>query len=138
MKMNNKIIINTDMAIKLLFISVMFVLRQSVKLVPGIYELSVCNHFKIVKEDYNLRCQNSININVAINLGNLLCCVNSAVNFLLYMVRGKRFRHAFYTTYFWGHIRENNFGCEMKKRLYISERKNFMTLFLKYIILCFI
>ena len=31
---------------------------------------------------------------------NLFVCINSYTNFLLYMVRGKKFREAFYQTYF--------------------------------------
>ena len=89
-----------DTAITLLSISMMFVICQSVKLVPDIYELTVCNHFKIAKEGHDENCRNPLNIDVATSLGNLFCCINSAANFLLYMVRGKKFRDAFYGTYF--------------------------------------
>ena len=88
-----------DTAITLLSISMMFVICQSVKLVPDIYELTVCNHFKIAKEGHDENCHNPLNIDVATSLGNLFCCINSAANFLLYMVRGKKFRDAFNGTY---------------------------------------
>ena len=34
-----------------------------------------------------------------ITLSNLLGCINSATNFLMYMVRGIKFRHVFLQTY---------------------------------------
>ena len=89
-----------DMAITLIAISIMFVLCQSVKLVADVYELMVCDHFKIAKDGYDPQCHNPIGIDVVISFGNLFVCVNSAANFLMYMIRGKKFREAFCQTYF--------------------------------------
>ena len=108
-----------DMAITLVAISLMFVLCQSVKLIAEIYEQSKCGHFSgfIGKEEFNnastteeklyqastkaSQCHEStIFIDVSKSFGNLFVCINSAANFLLYMVRGKKFREAFYQTYF--------------------------------------
>ena len=101
-----------DMAITLVAISLMFVLCQSVKLIAEIYEQIVCGHFNgfVGQEQFltieeqlhdRAKCHHStIFIDVSKSLGNLFVCINSAANFLLYMVRGKKFREAFYQTYF--------------------------------------
>ena len=99
-KSHNKYKTERDMAITLVAISLMFVLCQSVKLVPDIYELIVCDHVKIYEKGYDPDCQNPVAIDSVASLGNLFCCINSAVNFLLYMIRGRKFRDAFYNTYF--------------------------------------
>ena len=101
-----------DMTITLVAISLMFVLCQSVKLIAEIYEQIVCGHFNgfvgqeqflTIEEklDDRAKCHHSpIFIDVFKSFGNLFVCINSAANFLLYMVRGKKFREAFYQTYF--------------------------------------
>ena len=101
-----------DMAITLVAISLMFILCQSVKLIPEIYEQIVCGHFNgfVGQEQFltiteqledKAKCHHSpIFIDVFKSFGNLFVCINSAANFLLYMVRGKKFREAFYQTYF--------------------------------------
>ena len=90
-----------DMAITLVAISFMFVFCQSIKLVADVYELSVCDHFKIAEEGYDPKCQNPEEIDILISLGNLFCCVNSAANFLVYIIKGKNFREAFFDKYFY-------------------------------------
>ena len=89
-----------DMGITLVAISLMFVICQSIKLVVDIYELSVCDHFKIAIEGYDKECASTNTIDVFASLGNLFCCINSAANFLVYMIKGKRFREAFCHSYF--------------------------------------
>ena len=89
-----------DMGLTLAGISLMFVLCQSIKLVVDIYELMVCDHFKIAKEGYDPKCHNPIKIDIIASFGNLFVCINSAANFLLYMVKGEKFRDAFCQTYF--------------------------------------
>ena len=39
--------------------------------------------------------------NFLFSLANLFACINSAANFLIYMLRGKKFRKAFLSTYAW-------------------------------------
>ena len=89
-----------DMAITLVAISLMFVICQSIKLVVDIYELTVCDHFKIAEEGHDPKCHNPTKIDVVASLGNLFVCINSAANFLVYMIKGKRFREAFCRSYF--------------------------------------
>ena len=88
-----------DTAITLVAISLMFVFCQSIKLVADIYELAVCDFHKIQEDGHDPKCQMDTTIDTFISLGNLLCCINSAANFLLYMIRGKRFRDEFCKTY---------------------------------------
>jgi hypothetical protein len=44
-------------------------------------------------------CDSPWFIEVAVSLANLSTCVNSAANFLVYMLRGKKFRDMFLETY---------------------------------------
>ena len=89
-----------DMAITLVAISLMFVICQSIKLVVDIYELTVCDFSKIAIEGHDPKCHNPTKIDVIASLGNLFVCINSAANFLVYMIKGKRFREAFCHSYF--------------------------------------
>ena len=45
-------------------------------------------------------CRSTPFIDTAISLSNLFAVVNSAANFLIYMLRGKKFRDLFLKTYF--------------------------------------
>ena len=45
-------------------------------------------------------CQSTAFIDTAISISNLLTVINSAANFLVYMLRGKKFRDLFLQTYF--------------------------------------
>ena len=89
-----------DMAITLVAISLMFVICQSIKLVVDVYELIVCDFSKIAIEGHDPECHNPTTIDVIASLGNLFVCINSAANFLVYMIKGKRFREAFCHSYF--------------------------------------
>ena len=89
-----------DMAITLVAISLMFVICQSIKLIVDIYELTVCDFSKIAIEGHDPECHNPTKIDVIASLGNLFVCINSAANFLVYMIKGKRFREAFCHSYF--------------------------------------
>ena len=90
-----------DMAITLLAISFMFVFCQSIKLVADVYEHSVCDHFKIAAKGFDQSCHNPKEIDILISMGNLFCCINSAANFLVYIIKGKNFRKAFFDKYFY-------------------------------------
>ena len=95
-----RIQLERDMAITLVAISLMFVICQSIKLVVDIYELTVCDFAKIAIEGHDPECHNPTKIDVVASLGNLFVCINSAANFLVYMIKGKRFREAFCHSYF--------------------------------------
>ena len=51
-------------------------------------------------ETEQLHCQTTEFIESAISISNLLTVVNSAANFLIYMLKGKKFRDLFLQTYF--------------------------------------
>ena len=89
-----------DMAITLVAISFMFVFCQSIKLVADVFEHRVCDHFKIAEKGYDKNCHNPEKIDTLISMGNLFCCINSAANFLVYIIKGKNFREAFFDKYF--------------------------------------
>ena len=97
---NRRIQLERDMAITLVAISLMFVICQSIKLIVDIYELTVCDFSKIAIEGHDPECHNPTKIDVVASLGNLFVCINSAANFLVYMIKGKRFREAFCHSYF--------------------------------------
>ena len=54
----------------------------------------------IVQETGLPDCRSTPFIDTAISLSNLFAVVNSAANFLIYMLRGKKFRDLFLKTYF--------------------------------------
>ena len=89
-----------DLAITLVAISLVFIICQSIKLIPDVYEIIVCDHFTIANGEES--CSAPLVIDFMISLANLLCCINSAVNFMLYMLRGQKFRKAFRETYCFG------------------------------------
>ena len=91
-----------DLGITLVCISLMFIFCQSIKVVPDIYEIIYCDHFELAQKDNEMErmCTSTTIIDTFASLGNLFCCINSAGNFLLYMLRGKKFRDAFTQTYF--------------------------------------
>ena len=95
-----------DLGITLVAISMMFIFCQSIKVIPDIYEMITCDHFALALKDNEMErlCSSTLVIDTFASLGNLFCCINSAGNFLLYMLRGKKFRDAFTHTYFfWIH-----------------------------------
>ena len=107
---NSKIVLKpheVDLGITLVAISMMFIFCQSIKVIPDIYEMITCDHFALAQKNEMERmegCSSTLIIDTFASLGNLFCCINSAGNFLLYMLRGKKFRDAFTQTYFsWIH-----------------------------------
>jgi hypothetical protein len=80
-------------------VSLLFIACQSLKLIPDVYEGFLCERSSDSTGGY---CRGSHAINVMITLSNLLMCVNSAANFLMYMLRGSKFRRAFIRTYWSG------------------------------------
>jgi len=52
------------------------------------------------QSEYNENeCKPNQVIDVAISVANMSSCINSAANFLVYMLRGKKFRDMFLQTY---------------------------------------
>ena len=75
----------------LILMSGLFIICQSIKIIPDIYEV--------------LMCQNEVgschlsSFEVFMPLSHLLVCVNSSTNFLIYYCNGERFRRAWLETY---------------------------------------
>ena len=92
-----------NLAVTLVAISLLFICCQSVKLIPDVYEMIYCNHFelasKVTDNELEKICQVPTWIDAIVSVANLACCINSAGNFILYMLRGKKFRDAFIKTY---------------------------------------
>ncbi|XP_059095091.1 uncharacterized protein LOC131889889 [Tigriopus californicus] len=84
-----------SLAITLVGISLLFIICQSVKIITDVYEL-FCE--KIQSGDV-VMCKSTRFIDVAVSFANLSTCINSAANFLVYMLRGKKFRDLFLETY---------------------------------------
>ena len=65
----------------------------------SVYEIAVCDFHKIQEDGHDPKFQMDTTIDTFISPGNLLCCIKSAAIFLLYMIRGKRFRDEFCKTF---------------------------------------
>ncbi|CAB4067321.1 unnamed protein product [Lepeophtheirus salmonis] len=83
-----------SLAITLVFVSILFISCQSLKIIPDLYEL-----FCQKDDSSNMKCYSTPFIDTIVSLSNVLTCFNSAANFLVYMLRGKKFRDAFLETY---------------------------------------
>ena len=78
----------------LVAISVMFIICQSFKLFPDIYEVVHCYNM-----DTETECSTSSFVNKIVDLSHLLVCINSSANFLIYLLGGEKFRRAWIETY---------------------------------------
>ena len=101
-----------SLAITLVGISVLFIVCQSFKLVGDVYEL-FCEKDRD-PETGEETCASTQFIEATISLANLSTCINSAANFLVYMLRGKKFRDFFLETYC---CKRPTYGHSSKRRL---------------------
>ena len=80
-----------DLIRVLVGISLLFLVCQSVKIIPDVYELLACSgRTRCVAPDFVL---------FVAKLSHLLVCINSASNFLIYFLHGAKFRRAFQQTF---------------------------------------
>ena len=86
-----------NLAITLVTISFLFIACSSVKVITDVYELLCPNTF--LTANGKRVCESESFIEVMTSLAILSSCVNSALNFLIYMLRGKKFRDLFLETY---------------------------------------
>ena len=84
-----------NMAVVLICIVVMFILCQSLKIIPDIFEAFFCDH-----SDDISTCQSPFSLEILISVSHLMLAVNSASNFLIYMLRGDKFRQFFFQIFF--------------------------------------
>ena len=90
-----------SLGIILIIMSILFIICQSLKIVPDMYEIIAC---KKVDESNNSsqECTFPAVIDKLTQLSHLLVCINSAANFLIYYCAGGKFREAWLDTYgFW-------------------------------------
>jgi len=73
-------------AITLMWISVLYVVCQSPKIVPDFYEALYC------KYSSDLTCISTPTIEIMISISNLLMVINATSNFFIYMWKGTQFR----------------------------------------------
>ena len=84
-----------NMAVVLICIVVMFILCQSLKIIPDIFEAFFCDHSNDIST-----CQSPFSLEILISVSHLMLAVNSASNFLIYMLRGDKFRQFFFQIFF--------------------------------------
>ena len=79
------------LGILLVAISILFILCQSFKIIPDLYEIMFCSEI----DD----CNSTPFIAFCVNLSHLLVCFNSSANFVIYLLGGEKFRRAWCQTY---------------------------------------
>ena len=83
-----------SLGIILIIMSILFIICQSLKIVPDMYEIIVCKGPG--------KCEFPPIIKNLTMISHLLVCINSAANFLIYYCAGGKFREAWLETYgFW-------------------------------------
>ncbi|XP_059087651.1 FMRFamide receptor-like [Tigriopus californicus] len=79
------------LGVLLVVISVLFITCQSFKLIPDLFEVLSCRNVK--------PCYTSAFVNKVVELSHLLLCLNSSLNFMVYLLGGEKFRKIWIHTY---------------------------------------
>ena len=79
----------------LVSISVLFICCQSFKMIPDIYELIFCPPV----EGEAHECETTPFISTCVSLSHLLVCGNSALNWIVYLLAGEKFRRVWCEVY---------------------------------------
>ena len=87
-----------SLGIILILMSILFIVCQSLKIVPDIYEIIVCRTAEKYNNDLH-SCEFPGAIVKLTNVSHLLLCINSSANFLIYYCAGGKFREAWLDTY---------------------------------------
>ena len=92
-----------SLGIILILMSILFVICQSLKIVPDMYEIIVCKPAAAQEQQSSSeQCEFPPIISQLTEISHLLVCINSAANFLIYYCAGAKFREAWLDTYgFW-------------------------------------
>ena len=77
-----------NLGIVLILISLLFIVCQSVKIFPDIYEVLFC---RIGSSGHNAEghCKNNSTIDIIIDVSHLMLAINSSVNVIIYTLRGQ-------------------------------------------------
>ena len=90
-----------SLGIILIIMSILFIICQSLKIVPDMYEIIVCKSVEDPKNSSE-KCTFPPILTKITEISHLLVCINSAANFLIYYCAGGKFREAWLETYgFW-------------------------------------
>ena len=80
----------------LLSISLLFIFCQSFKMIPDIYELIFCPPTQSEEQPI---CETTPFVDTCVSLSHLFVCGNSALNWIVYLLAGEKFRSAWRNTY---------------------------------------
>lgn len=83
-----------NLGIILISMSTLFIICQSLKIIPDLYELIWCNQDPDTQE-----CHFNTLTSGIIRISHLLVCFNSSANFVVYYVSGRKFRKAWLELY---------------------------------------
>ncbi|XP_040565534.1 FMRFamide receptor [Lepeophtheirus salmonis] len=72
----------------LLWISIVFIICQSVKIIPDLYEVLYCQNNEV-------DCEQNKTMDAIISLSHLLLTINSSTNFIIYIMKGQSFKKEF-------------------------------------------
>ena len=85
-----------NLATLLFGISILFIVCQSFKMIPDFYELIYCTPRM---DQLQQLCESTTFITFCTSLSHLLVCLNSSLNWVIYLFAGKKFRRAWCKTY---------------------------------------
>ena len=83
------------LGVLLVSISILFICCQSFKIIPDIYELIFCPP----AEGQEHECETTPFISTCVSLSHLLVCGNCALNWIVYLLAGEKFRRVWCQTY---------------------------------------
>ena len=87
-----------NLGVVLIAISVIFIVCQSFKIVPDVYEVAYCRigSSRMIKDN---SCETTDFVDNVIDLSHLLLAINSSANFIIYTWRGQKFREVLMNTF---------------------------------------
>ena len=129
--------------------SVLFVVCQSIKIIPDVYEILACKTQNLEGK----QCKPGPIVDGIVRVSHLMVCVNSSANFLIYYMCGSKFRKAWGLTYgpIWQkiskpfksqtlHLKNNSIEMKGKQICYYSDKHTFncsmFQVYLHVILLC--
>ncbi|TRY71962.1 hypothetical protein TCAL_01149 [Tigriopus californicus] len=104
-----------NLGVVLISISILFILCQSVKIIPDMYEVAFC---RLGNSELMPKCPATPLMASLIDISHLLLAINSSANFIIYTWRGQKFREVLTQTFcFRKTSRLNNYSTTTIQRL---------------------